>query len=283
MSGRSNTTLKTMAGKGGLTGLGVTFCLTLLRSCLRKPGIQAYLDYLLGHFIPILSVKSAPSPEAARNAEAVAGLFREKGFVPHRLAVDGIPGSGKSSLAKALAERLGMDAVCLDHQDMDQPRDLARSNAIYEHHRLLRTQEIEVFDAIIYIDEPVDVVRERILRRKRGGYLVEILDYDLLKRIGDEAFFRAAGETLFTPDGSLRIKIRPGGGFRDRERLQRELLARGADAGRLAKEEALFLCVEGTPRKGFKAYLNPHAFDKELLDSLTESVFLSGGGKGKRW
>jgi hypothetical protein len=230
-----------------------------------------------------LNGPSELAPEAAGNAALVAALFREKYLIPYRLAVDGIPGSGKTSLAIALAERLGMDAVCLDHQDMDQPLDFTRSNAVYEHHRLLRTQDIDVFDAIIYLDEPVDVARERILRRKRGGYLIEVLDFDLLKRIGDEAFFSAAGETLVTPDDNVRIKIRPKGGFRDRERLLRVLQARGVDAGEYNKEEALFLSVEGCPRKGFKAYLNPHAFDSELAGALAESVVLSGRGRTRRW
>jgi len=283
MSGRNNTALKTLAGKGGLAGLGATFGLALLRACLRKPGIRAYLDHLWGRCIPFLNGRSTLAPEAAGNAEIVAALFRERRFVPHRLAVDGIPGSGKTSLAIALAERLGMDAVCLDHQNMDKSIDFTRSDAVYEHHRLLRTQDIDVFDAIIYLDEPVDVARERILQRKRGGYLIEILDFDLLKRIGDEAFFSAAGETLVTPDGNVRIKIRPEGGFRVNERLLRELRARGMDAGGFNKEEALFLCVDGAPKKGFKAYLNPHAFDSEVAGALAESAVLSGRGRTRRW
>ena len=287
---------KTPAGKSGLVGVAATVGMVVLRGFLRKPGIQAYLDHLVDRVIPFRDAAPLAPVVVDRNAAAVAKLFRERGLTPLRLAVDGLPGSGKSSLAAALGRELGMEVVCLDHHDMDQEQDFSRPMAIYEHHRLFRTQNLDHFDALAYIDEPVQSCRERVLRRKRGGYLVEILDYDLLKRVGDMAFRCADGEetSILSNDqgndgdesmglGSLRIKFRPETGFREQSRIQDELRRQGFEDEGYAKEEALFLCAQGVRRSGFRAYLNVHLLDKELLTAVNDGVLgASQGGRGDK-
>ena len=287
---------KTPAGKSGLAGVAATVGMVVLRAFLRKPGIQAYLDHLVDRVIPFRDAAPLAPVVVDRNAAAVAKLFRERGLTPLRLAVDGLPGSGKSSLAAALGRELGMEVVCLDHHDMDQEQDFSRPMAIYEHHRLFRTQNLDHFDALAYIDEPVQACRERVLRRKRGGYLVEILDYDLLKRVGDMAFRCADGEetSILSNDqgndgdesmglGSLRIKFRPETGFREQSRIQDELRRQGFEDEGYAKEEALFLCAQGVRRSGFRAYLNVHLLDKELLTAVNDGVLgASQGGRGDK-
>ena len=270
--------LKTITGKGGLVGLGASFGLLLLRYCLRKPGVQAYTNHILGRIFPFLNGKPTQHPDVALHANDIATIFRERGLVPSRLAIDGLPGCGKSTLASELADRMNMEVVCLDHHDMDRPQDFTQLGAIYEHHRLLRTQDLDAFDAIIYIDEPVNISQGRVLQRKRGGYLVDILDYDLLKRIGDKAFACTSGETISIAE-CYRIKFKPVGGFRDRELIHKELIAKHSVDANFSKEESLFVSVEGVRKSGFKAYLNIHSFDKELLTALTESVLFSGRAK----
>lgn len=274
-------TIKDIPGNGGIVGLGTSIALLFFRHCLRNPGVQAYANHLLGRIFPFLNDKPTKNTEVALHADAVATLFRERSLVPSRLAIDGPPGSGKSSLARALADRMNMDVVCLDHQDMDNPQNFAKSGAIFEHHRLLRTQNLDAFDAVIYIDEPVSLSQDRVIRRKRGGYLVVILNYELLKRIGDKAFLCISGATTSIAD-RYRIKLRPPGGFRCRELIQQQLHDKHYDGVDLSKEESLFVCVEGVRKCGFKAYLNVHAFDKEFFNALTESALFPACAKDWR-
>jgi hypothetical protein len=109
------------------------------------------------------------------------------------------------------------------------------------------------------------------------------MDYELLKKIGEKAFACAAGEEWAIPNSFIRVKIKPAGGFRDRENIDAALHKKGLDGTGLTKEEALFLCLGYKARKGFKAYLNLHAFDREVLSALNESLLLSGRGRQPEW
>jgi hypothetical protein len=258
--------------KGGLVSIATTAGLTLARGVLTKPGIGVYLEYQIEKMFHGWSEGGNYPEEVSLRADAIASLFRSRGLSPNRIAVDGIPGSGKSTLAAALASKLDMAVECLDHKNMDRAISFAKDRTIYEHHRLLRTQNLDDFDALIYIDEPMDISRQRVLQRKRGGYLVDIMNYDRLKAVGHMAFSMAAGECITVKDSFVRVKIRPEGGFRCLENIEAELLAKGLSSKGLNKEQALFSCVEGKARKGFSAYLNPHAYDKELLLTLTQGL-----------
>lgn len=259
--------------KVGLAGIATMAGLSLVKGVLTKPGIGVYLEYQIERIFHGWSEDGNCPEEVSRTADAILSLFSSRGLSPNRIAVDGVPGSGKSTLAVALARKLDMATECLDHKNMDQAISFARDRTIYEHHRLLRTQDLDSFDALIYIDEPVEISRQKVLQRKRGGYLVDIMNYDRLKAVGSKAFSVAAGECIAVEDSFVRVKIRPEGGFRCRENIEDELLAKGLSSKGLNKEQSLFLCVEGKTRKGFSAYLNPGSYSKELLLALRQGLF----------
>jgi len=259
--------------KGGLVSIATAAGLTLAKGVLSKPGVGVYLEYRIEKIFHGWSEDDNCPEDVSQTADAIISLFGSRGLSPNRIAVDGVPGSGKSTLASAIARKLDMTVECLDHKDMDRPISFAKDRTIYEHHRLLRTQGLDCFDALIYIDEPVDTSRQKVLQRKRGGYLVDIMNYDRLKAVGHKAFSVAAGECITVEGSFVRVKIRPEGGFRCLETIEAELLAKGLSSKGLNKEQALFLCVEGKARKGFSAYLNPHAYDKELLLTLRQGLF----------
>ena len=263
---------KAVGTKKRIIEVAATAGLALTKGVLSKPGIGAYLNYQIEKMFYGWSEDDNCPEEVNMTADEILSLFSSRVLLPNRIAVDGVPGSGKSTLAAALARKLNLAVECLDHRNMDRAVGFAKDRTIYEHHRLLRTQDLDCFDVLIHIDEPVDVSRQKLLRRKRGGYLIDIMNFDRLKSIGNKAFSVAEGECIALKDSFARVKIRPDNGFRCLETIEAELLAKGLSSKGLNKEQALFLCVEGTARKGFGAYLNPHAYDTELLLALRQGL-----------
>ena len=246
------------------------------RAMMNRPGVRASLEAavlgLLGG-----SGEQFQSVEAAReSADGIALNLQEARIVPNRLGVDGLPGSGKSTLARVLADKLCIKWISLDHENMDVPRDFAPERTVYEHQRLFRTQDVDVFDVIIYVDEPVGLSKARVLQRARtearGSIIIDVLDFDKLKEIGKLAFDVCEGETVSIPGSSLLVKVRPPGGFRAIENIVSRLRAAGHDAEGMGKEEMLFLLACGRPRSGLKAYFLPGAYNEELLRGLLMGI-----------
>lgn len=207
-----------------------------------------------------------------RYADLIAELLKSNNVVPERLAVDGLPGSGKSTLARALAERLDFQWKSLDGMNLNKPIDFSESKAVYEHHRLLRTHEPDNFDAIIYIDEPVEMAKARVVKRKRMAIVVDIWDFDKLKQIGDKAFAICNGAVHAIPNSNIKIKIKPRGGFGAYENIASELFILGINSEGLSKEQLLFLSIDGKARQGLNAYINTSAYNQELLAGLTAGL-----------
>jgi len=197
------------------------------------------------------------SQEVVRaHADSIALVLQQRGIAPSRIGVDGLPGSGKSTLARALATKLDMKWQSLDHANMSVPQEFTREGMIYEHHRLLRTQDVDVFDAIIYVDEPVEVSKARVLARarteRRQGLIVDVLDYRKLKEIGKRAFDVCDGDPISIPRSPLLMKLRPPQGFRAIENIAGRLRAAGHNSEGMGKEEMLFLLLEGRARSGLR-------------------------------
>ena len=267
--------LKTAVGKGGLATIALSAGMFFVKRVIQKKGVSTNIKFLVESLLHNDIEQRTLPEQVIMEAEAVAKIFEKQDVFPARIAIDGVPGSGKSTLAKALSERMGMEAICLDHQNMEEQLPFVQQPAIYEHHRLLRTQDIDSFDAIIYIDQPVDISKQHILHRERGAYLVDIMNFDLLKRIGDKAFALAEGPMTSIDDGLIKIRIRPDKGYNVMANLAGELRAKGFADSRivgLSKEQQLFLLMEGHARKGFIAYLNPSAYEKDFSLALLEGV-----------
>ena len=199
----------------------------------------------------------SPVEATEEQAESIARILREHDVVPNRLGIDGLPGSGKSTLARALVRKLDLRWTSLDYKDLSAPQYLERERVILEHHRLFRTQDVNAFDAIIYISEVPEHARVRTVRRGRGAILAAMLDYNKLKRIGDIAFEVCEGNLIAIPDSNLTFKIKPPGGFRAVENIVCRLREAGLYTAGLSKEEMLFLLAFGKPDQGLKAYYTP--------------------------
>ncbi|UCD58352.1 MAG: hypothetical protein JSV16_04345, partial [Candidatus Hydrogenedentota bacterium] len=206
------------------------------------------------------------------SVDRAVSLLQKRGVVPNRLGVDGLPGSGKSTFARAIADRLGFKWKCLDFENMTDPQDFTPERMVYEHHRLFRTQDVDAFDVIIYVNESVEMSKTRVFQRARKegrtSLFVDLLDYDKLEKIGKLAFHLCEGEPISVPGSSLLMKIRPQGGFRAIENIVGRLRAAGHDAEGMGKEEMLFLLAFGKPRSGTMAYFLPGAYKEEVVRGL---------------
>jgi hypothetical protein len=237
-----------------------------------KPGIQASLDSMKMKLTTGKAEKHEIIDEVNKNADEIIALLNSKGVRIERLAVDGVPGSGKSTLARALAKKLNFKLQTLDHIDLNKPQDFSKEQTIYEHHRLLRTQDVENFDAIIYIDEPVELSKQKCLNRKRGGINIDFFDYEKLKKIGSEAFNISAGRIYKISNSYIKLKIKPKAGFRAYKNIRVKVNKKGFKTEGLSQEELLFVSVYGRSRKGLMAYVKVGAYNKEIFEGLSAGV-----------
>lgn len=257
------------------------------RAMLNRPSVRASLEAAVLKMLGLAEVPHGSVEPVRHSADTIVRVLQERGVVPRRIGVDGVPGSGKSTLARALADRLGFQWKSLDHEDMNVPRDFSREGVVYEHHRLFRTQDVDSFDAIVYIDEPVEVSRGKILERAkaeaRQGLSADVLNYDRMKKIGEVAFHACDGEPIAIPQSSLVMKIKPPGGFRAMKNTASRVHAAGHQTEGWGKEEMLFVLAYGSPRSGLMAYLLPGAYNQELFNGLLAGLrrYLAASGANR--
>ena len=204
-------------------------------------------------------------------SDKIMELLHNKGVAPRSVCIDGLPGSGKSSLGRSLAKKTGLEWRTLYWQELKEPFPF-EEGLIYENIRLIRTQSIESFDMLIYLDCSIDAATSRVMERDRDGILIDLLDFPMLKKIGDLTFEMADGEEFRIAQTPLRIKFRPKGGYRDIEKLKERLKAGGRDVEGFSKEELLFIYCYGKPREGIFPYIKKSAYNKEILSGLSEGL-----------
>lgn len=216
-------------------------------------------------------------PLVERAAECIVELLDGRIPNPPCIGIDGIAGSGKSTLGRSLARKLGLEWRTLFGREMDQSVKLEKGT-IYENIRLFRTQDIDHFDAIIYIDIPVEMAKQRVMDRDRNGALADLLDFEKLKRIGDAAFEAAGGQELRIPDSPARMKIRPAGGFGLGRHLATRLREQGLEPAELCTEELLFLHCYGQAHKGIRPYIKFGAYKRDILVGLLTGLLVAFDG-----
>jgi hypothetical protein len=237
----------------------------LVKAVLVQPSVEATIKgivkkALTGHG------EEFQRPEKLENAASeILGFFKAHRLKPEKIAIDGLPGSGKSTLARILAEKTGFTWICFDHENIDGPRQYTDKESIYEHHRLLRTQPADSFDVLIYMDQSVDACKSRILKRGREALIIDVLDFEKLKEVGDKAFQACSGVTSARLSGGAIVKIRPSRGFRCYENLKKEAVKKGLTVKKMSKEELIHLILYGRPQKGLPAYLNVKALKEETI------------------
>ena len=258
--------------KKSLPEMGATFLFNTTKNLLTKPTV---LSTLRAQVRWVFTGSREKPYRSISNVECCSGRIMElldsKGIAPRSICIDGLPGSGKSSLGRSLAKRTGLEWRTLYWKELKGLFPFKKGR-IYENIRLIRTQDIESFDMIIYLDCSIDAATSRVMERDRDGILIDLLDFPKLKQIGDVAFEMADGEEIRIAQTPLRIKFRPRGGYRDIENLKDRLEARGLDVEGFSKEEMLFIYCYGESKEGIFPYINTGAYKKEIFSGLSEAL-----------
>ncbi len=204
-------------------------------------------------------------------ADRIMEVLHERGISPKTVGVDGLPGSGKSTLSRALAKRIGLKWRTVYWQELRRAYPF-KEGRIYENIRLIRTQDIEHFDVIIYVDCPAEAAKSRVITRDRNAALADVVDFSTMKRIGDAAFEMLDGEEIRIEESPVRIKLRPEQGYRDMKNLKIRLEAKGFDVEGFSKEELLFTYCYGKPHSGLLPYTESGAYRKEFLSGIRAAL-----------
>lgn len=204
-----------------------------------------------------------PLPEnTLATADQIGQVFAAHGVDPTkmRVAVDAVPGTGKTTLSRAMAGRLGMKHFGLDwlpndginslmgnHHIESMPR-LPSEGEILEHNLLLRTYDPEVFDAAIHIHKDPEEIHQQLINRGRSAASWSLTDYPKSQAVGQLAFDTLAGDPIDLGNGTL-MKLRPQAGW-GTERLDQMLAAKGINPGELSRHEKLLSLHMGRREHG---------------------------------
>lgn len=224
-----------------------------------KPGIRANIKNLQESKGTVQEKDLAAElpPEVLDTATRAHAALTERGIDPTnlRIAVDAPPGSGKTTLSRALAQQLGVQHYGLDwlphnkfHSIMGgghiekMPR-APRAGEILEHYNLLRSYDPEMFDVAFHIQKDPEVIKQQILNRGRSAGMHTIMDYDKSLAVGRMAFDTLAGDSVDL-GGGVMMKVRPQDGWGGAQ-LDAQLQAKGIDPAKLTRHQKLLSLHEG--------------------------------------
>lgn len=252
--------------------LAIKFSATAIQQMLTKNTVQSFFR---GQFRKLTTGSREKPFQPVLNAEMAAdeiiSILQQQAVKPKMIGIDGIPGAGKSTLGRTLADRLSLNWRTLTWQEMQQDFEFD-DTGIYENIRLIRTQDIEKFDLLIYLDIPAELARKRVIDRDRNGMLADVVRFDRMKKVGDVAFELLEGNEFATSQPYVRIKI-PSHAFNHMHHIHAMMNQKGLlwDPS-MNKEEKLFALCYGKPKKGVLAYANYGAYSDVFISAMNATL-----------
>ena len=238
-----------IAAGAGLGAAALTAgILTASRPALRK-NLAAYVKGLGRGGSPGLEHSSKLPQSVRQQSRDIAVYLQSKGIDPAkaRIGISGTGGAGKSTLARGIADELGMRTKTLDDVARNaQGRDFTRyfkknpvpAGYIAEQTHLLTQVDPDKFDAIIRVHKPMSTIQQQILSRGRGAAQLDVYNYEHLGESIRTAFEATRGKVK-SISSNIDIKVKPDGGFRAGSELNKRVMARGLSVPSGASREDL--------------------------------------------
>lgn len=228
-----------------------------------KPGIKANVRALAeGGSTQERDVAGALPEPAIGQANAIRDALVAHGLDPAtvRMGIDAPPGSGKTTLARALAQQAGMRHYGLDWEpgnwwkstigmgrNVEKMPRAPHAGEVLEHYMLGRTYDPELFDAMVHIHRDPNVLRQQLQHRGHGAYIGDMMDLDKSLHVADLGFNTLGGDVIDLGDG-VQMKLRPREGWGNA--LDQRLTAGGIDPADLSRHEKLLSLHAGKRETG---------------------------------
>jgi dephospho-CoA kinase len=170
-----------------------------------------------------------------------------------RIAVSGAGSTGKSTVAKEIADELG-----LTHRDLDWEVSklthllgLARAQrkmqfapgTVAEQIHLVNNVNPDLFDAIIRVHRAPKEVAEQALKRGRGAFQLAAMDYPRLHSAIEAGFKHTEGPIARVGKG-IESKVRPPEGFQSEALLDEALQRLGINPEGLKRHQKILSLVK---------------------------------------
>jgi broad-specificity NMP kinase len=229
-----NDNKKALVGAGlGLT-LGAGAVLTL------RPGLRKMLMHSINSVgkggSRAVAAKGAIPKSVVKDARSIRKAIQQAGVDPRKVRVGIIatPGTGKSTMARALEAELGIKSISMDSAKSSPISGKRAKNfidtqlngkipkgSILEQTHMPHSVDMDQFDVVVKLERDADAIINSIKKRGKGAHQADYINYNNLQGEINESFNSLSGSHLNTRKG-VDIKIRGKSGFKSEQgRLNR--------------------------------------------------------------